>query len=200
MTPTVPLPILGMQAGFRRFSVAEYHRLTELGILTEDDNLELIEGYLVLKMARNPPDDGTLSRVLKRLLGLLPPGWDFRSQMALTLSESEPEPDLVIVRESPDGYLSRHPLGTEVGLVVEVSDSTLDGDRIDKGRIYARAGIPIYWIVNIPDRWVEVYEQPSGPTPMPAYAQRRDYLLPDSLPLVLDGNLIATILVGDLLG
>ena len=109
MTPTVALPLLGMQAGFRRFSVVEYHQLTELGILTEDDNLELIEGYLIHKIAHNPPHDGTLSRVLKRLLQLLPPGWDFRSQMALTLPDSEPEPDLVIVRESPDGYLSRHP-------------------------------------------------------------------------------------------
>jgi hypothetical protein len=59
---SIPLPLLGVMAGFRRFSVAEYHRLTELGILTEDDNLELLEGYLVLKMARNPPHDGTLHR------------------------------------------------------------------------------------------------------------------------------------------
>jgi len=200
MTPTVTLPLLGMQAGFRRFSVAEYHRLTEIGVLTEDDNLELLEGYLVLKMARNPPHDGTLSRALKRLSSLLPPGWDFRSQMAVTLPDSEPEPDLAIVRDSPDGYMSRHPLATEVGLVVEVADSTLAGDRIDKGRIYARAGIPTYWIVNIPDRQVEVYVGPSGPAATPAYAQRQDYRPGDAVPFILDGSLIATLTVQELLG
>ena len=149
---------------------------------------------------RNPPHDGTLSRVLKRLLRLLPPGWDFRSQMALTLSESEPEPDLAIVRESPDGYMSRHPLGTEAGLVIEVADSTLAGDRADKGRIYARASIPVYWIVNIPDQWIEVYEHPSGPCPTPTYAQRRDYHPSDAIPFVLDRNTIAALVVADLLG
>src|ERR1700722_1180240 len=93
------LPLLGTLAGFRRFSVPEYHRLTEIGILTEDDNVELIEGYIVLKMARNPPHDGTLHRVLKQLLKLLPAGWDVRIQSAITLSDSEPEPDLAVVRE-----------------------------------------------------------------------------------------------------
>jgi Uma2 family endonuclease len=120
--------------------------------------------------------------------------------MALTLPDSEPEPDLAIVRESPDDYLSRHPLPAEVGLVVEVSDSTLDGDRIDKGRIYARAGIAIYWIVNIPDQQVEVYTLPSGPAAVPAYGQRRDYRPGDQLPFVLDGGVIATLAVRDLLG
>src|SRR5204863_6593776 len=100
LTPqATPLPLLGVMAGFRRFSVAEYHRLTELGILTEDDNLELIEGYLVLKMSRNPPHDGTLHRALKRLTTVLPVGWDIRVQSAVTLIDSEPEPDLAIVRE-----------------------------------------------------------------------------------------------------
>src|SRR2546421_11780168 len=99
MTPTVALPLLGMQAGFRRFSVAEYHRLTELGILTENDNLELIEGYLVLKMARNPPHDGTLHQALEIIGPHLPAGWKVRIQSALTLPDSEPEPDLAVVRQ-----------------------------------------------------------------------------------------------------
>src|SRR5947207_11306032 len=106
---TANLPLLGTQAGFRRFSVDEYHRLTELGILTEDDNLELIEGYLVLKMARNPPHDGALHRTLKRLLKALPAGWDIRVQSAVTLTLSEPEPDLVVVRQAGDDSASRHP-------------------------------------------------------------------------------------------
>src|ERR671939_923995 len=115
MTPQATnLPLLGTMAGFRRFTVDEYHRLTELGILTEDDNLELIEGYLVLKMPRNPPHDGTIHRVLKRLVKLLPPGWDVRVQSAVTLVDSEPEPDLAVVREDPCGYLTRHPTAADI--------------------------------------------------------------------------------------
>src|SRR5437868_1719456 len=124
MTQAANLPLLGTLAGFRRFSVDEYHRLTELGILTEDDNLELIEGYLVLKMARNPPHDGTIHRALKRLARVLPTGWDVRIQSAITLAESEPEPDLAVVRDDPAGYTTRHPGAADVGLVIEVADST----------------------------------------------------------------------------
>lgn len=134
MTPTAPLPMLGTMAGFRRFSVAEYHRLTEVGILTEDDNLELIERYLILKMSRNPPHAGRLLRVLKPLSRVLPAGWDGRVQAASTLADSEPEPDLVSVRADANGYTTRHPGTGDVGLVIEVSATTLAGDRADKGR------------------------------------------------------------------
>jgi Uma2 family endonuclease len=186
-------------AGFRRFSVAEYHRLTELGILSEDDNLELLEGYLVLKMPRNPPHDGTVHRVLKRLIRVMPGGWDVRVQSAVTLPDSEPEPDLAVVRDDPDGYTHRHPGAADIGLVIEVSDSTLPGDRADKGRVYARAGIGRYWIVNLPDRQVEVYTGPSGPTATPAYAQRQDHRVGDSVTIELDGAVIASLPVQELL-
>jgi len=192
MTPQAAhLPLLGTIAGFRRFTVPEYHRLTEIGILTENDNVELIEGYLILKMARNPPHDGTIHRILKQLLKGLPPGWDVRVQSAITLTDSEPEPDLAVVREDPDGYLTRHPNAIDVGLVIEVADSTLAGDRADKGRIYARAGIPCYWIVNLPDQQIEVYTLPSGPTALPAYGQRQDFQAGAVVSLTLAGQSVA---------
>src|SRR5262249_42023536 len=161
MTPqTANLPLLGTMAGFRRFTVDEYHRLTELGILTEDDNLELIEGYLVLKMPRNPPHDGTIRCGTKLLAKILPAGWDLSVQCAITLPDSEPEPDFPIVRPPPDYYRPRPPTVADIGLVIEVADSTLAGDRADKGRIYARAGIECYWIINLVDRQIEVYTSP----------------------------------------
>src|SRR5438132_62975 len=104
-TQIAPLPIQGTMAGFRRFSVAEYHRLIQIGILTEDDNLELLEGYLVHKMSRNPPHDGTIQKVMKRLLRFHPAGWEVRVQSAITLPESEPEPDLAVVRGDENTYL-----------------------------------------------------------------------------------------------
>ncbi len=196
---TIPLPLLGTMAGFRRFSVAEYHRLTEIGVLTENDRLELIEGYLVLKMPHNPPHDGSIQLVDGVLAPHLPSGWCIRIQSAITLPESEPEPDLVIARGTRRSYLSRHPAPGDIGLVVEVADSTLLGDRADKGRIYARANLPCYWIVNVQDGQVEVYTSPSGPAAVPGYVQRQDFRPGDAAPFVLDGVTIASLPVRELL-
>src|SRR5262249_19731182 len=199
MTHTAHLPLQGLMAGFRRFSVAEYHRLIQVGILTEDDNLELLEGYLVHKMPRNPPHDATLQKLLMRLLRVLPLGWDLRIRSAITLSDSEPEPDSAVVLGNARTYTARHPGPADVGLVVEVADLILPGDRDDKGRIYARAGIVCYWIINLGDRQVEVYTSPSGPTASPTFAQRTDYRAGDQVPLVLDGTTVAQIAVQELL-
>ena len=186
-------------AGFRRFSVAEYHKLIEIGILTEDDNLELLDGYLVHKMSRNPPHDAALQLIQETLPRFLPAGWCLRMQSAITLSRSEPEPDAALVRGNARTYATHHPKPPDIGLVIEVSDSTLDGDRIDKGRLYAEAGIACYWIVNLVDRQIEVYTQPSGATATPAFAQRRDYRMGDDVSLALDGIVVANIPVRDLL-
>ncbi len=195
----VHLPLLGTMAGFRRFSVAEYHKLIDIGLLTEDDNLELIEGYLVLKMSRNPPHDSCIHLALRMLLRCLPPDWSVRVQSAITLSDSEPEPDLAVVRGDERTYAARHPAPADVGLLIEVADSTLLGDRADKGRIYARAGIAVYWIINLIDRQVEVYSSPSGSAVSAGYGQRTDYGAADQLPLVLDGTVVASTPVRDLL-
>ncbi len=200
MTTQAPhLPYQGMVAGFRRFNLNEYHRLIELGILTEDDNLELLDGYLVHKMSRNPPHDAAIQKGNKKWLRLLPPGWDLRVQSAITLTESEPEPDFAIVRGDESVYLNRHPSATDVGLVIEVSDSTLQGDRQDKGAIYARAGIECYWIVNLNDRQIEVYTSPSGPVPGPRFGQRVDCRGSDSVSLLLGGTTLVQVAVQDLL-
>jgi Uma2 family endonuclease len=198
-TPAAHLPYQGTVAGFRRFSVTEYHCLIALGILTEDDNLELLDGYLVHKMSRNPPHDAAIQKGTKTWLRLLPAGWDLRVQSAVTLADSEPEPDFAIVRGDETAYRTRPPGAGDVGLVVEVSDSTLAGDRDDKDRIYARAGIAGYWIVNLIDRQVEAYTAPSGPDPDPRFSQRADYRPGDSVPLVLGGTPLSPVAVHDLL-
>jgi Uma2 family endonuclease len=185
-------------AGFRRFSVPEYHRLIELGILTEDDNLELLEGYLVHKMSSNPPHDAAIQKGTRNWFRILPAGWDLRVQSAVTLSESEPEPDFAIVRGDEKTYLARHPTAADVGLVVEVSDSTLLGDRDDKGRIYARAGIACYWIVNLVDRQIEEYTAPSGPVAAPRFGQRVDHHPGDNVCFLL-GAMAIHVAVQDLL-
>lgn len=201
MTPTAEqtLPLRGLLAGFRRFSVREYHKLIEIGVLTEDDNLELIEGYLVLKMSRNPPHDSTLSRLTNYFYRSIQTPCGIRCQMAITLADSEPEPDLAIVQTADDNYESHHPTPSEIYLVIEVADSTLDSDRIDKARVYARAGIPTYWIVNLVDRRIEVHTGPSGPTTAPAYAGRTDFAIGTSAPVVFDGVEVAQLPVARVL-
>lgn len=188
-----------LQAGFKRFTVREYHRLIELGLLTEDDNLELLEGYLVHKMARNPPHDSTLFRLSKILFRIAPAIWQVRVQMATTLPESEPEPDVAVVRGDDSAFDLRHPGPADFGIVIEVSDSTLDTDRIDKARIYASASLPEYWIVNIVDRQVEVHLQPSGPSALPTYGSRQAFRPGQSVAFSLDGQWVADVPVSDLL-
>jgi Uma2 family endonuclease len=186
-------------AGLYRFSVAEYHKLIEIGVLTEDDDLELLDGYLVNKMPRNPPHDAAIQKIQRRLFRALPPDWDLRIQSAVTLSHSEPEPDLAVVRGDETHYLTNHPVPADIGLVIEVADSSLDSDRIDKGRIYAEDGIAYYWIVNLVNRQIEVYTLPSGATSTPAFGQRQDYRIGDDVALRLGTTVLGSIPVGDLL-
>ncbi len=195
----VPHPAL-VERGFFRLSVADYHDLGERGILTPDDRVELIEGYLVLKPMQNTPHATTVDRLTELfVLNLQNRPWRARFQLPVGIGTSEPEPDAAVVRGNARTFAQRHPQPTEIALVIEVSDSTLRGDREVKGPIYARAGIPIYWIVNLPDAMVEVYTLPSGPGDDPKYAGRRDFTAADDLPLTLDGQLVATIPVAELL-
>jgi Uma2 family endonuclease len=194
-----PPPRFKAYAAFRPFSVAEYQRLTEIGILTDEDKVELLDGHVVLKMPRNPPHDSRIQKLSRLLWGIIPPGWDLRVQLAVTLATSVPEPDVAVVRGDGEDYASRHPSTAEVGLVVEVADSSLDRDRADKGPIYADAGLPVYWIVNLVDHQVEVYTGPAGAGASAAYAHREDYRAGDTIPVTLDGAVVGQIAVADIL-
>src|SRR5439155_1905837 len=142
---------------------------------------------------------GTIDLINAALPGRITTGWLLRIQQTLVLSDSQPEPDFSIVRGAPRTYLTRHPGPADVGLVIEVADSSLLRDQRDKTRIYARAGISVYWIVNLVDQQVEVYTQPSGVTAVPAYGAFQNFQPGDAVPLVLDGATVAAIPAADLL-
>ena len=182
----------------RRFTVDEYHRMLHTGILTEDDPVELLEGWIVAKMTRNPAHDTALALVHAALSAALPAGWICRGQSAVTTNDSEPEPDVAVVRGPIRRYATSHPRPDDAALVVEVADSTLARDRTLKARLYARAAVPIYWIVNIPDRQIEVYTDPTGASAEPAYRQRRDFA-DGGVPLVIEGRVVADIPAAELL-
>jgi Uma2 family endonuclease len=172
----------------RRFTVEEYHQMIEAGVFAGDARFELLEGWIVLKMTRNPPHDVALGQAHDALRGLLPADWHIREQSAITTADSEPEPDLAVVRGGRRDYLGHHPGPRDLALVVEVADSTLAEDRKFKGRLYARAGVPIYWIINLVDVRIEVYTDPTGPDATPGYRQLQTSGPDDLVPLIIEGR------------
>ena len=182
-----------------RLRIEQYHAIIQAGILTDDDSVELLEGWLVFKMPKNPPHRATTRLVRTALENILPAGWYVDSQEPITLSNSEPEPDIVVVRGDTRQYLDRHPGAEDIALIIEVSDTTLERDRTVKKRIYARAGISIYWIVNLVEEQVEVYSQPLVEVEQPDYSQRLDFGRSAVIPIIIEGIEIGAIAVDALL-
>lgn len=141
-----------------RISVERYHAMIANGTLTEDDPVELIEGALVFKMPKNKPHVIAVRRLMTIAVKSVSDAWSVRIQDPITLTDSEPEPDLVIASKIAEEAAEAHPLAADVALVVEVADSTLAFDRGRKLRLYARSGIKTYWIVNLQDRVIEIYD------------------------------------------
>lgn len=133
--------------------------MIESGAFAEDDRLELIEGWVVRQTAKGPAHEYAVGQVDEALRSRIPEGWHVRNQAPITLASSEPEPDVTVVRGDRGGYRRHHPGADDVALVVEVSDTSLDTDRLE-GKTYANAGIAAYWIVNLAERCVEVYTHP----------------------------------------
>lgn len=135
--------------------------MTQAGILTEDDNVELLEGRISPKMTQNPYHSATVTLVCRSLNRRIPQeAYHLRVQMPITARDSSPEPDVAVVRGAEEDYLQTHPVGENLGLVVEVADNSLSRDRY-KGKIYAQAGVPHYWIVNLIEHTVEIYSNPT---------------------------------------
>jgi Uma2 family endonuclease len=139
----------------------EYDRLVAAGAFAPDSRIQLINGEIVEMTPQGAAHATALRCLQKSLESVFSSGYDVRTQLPLALvgdPMSEPEPDIAVVPGSIEDYRERHP-GTAV-LVVEVADSSLDYDRGCKLRMYARAGIPEYWILNLGDRILEVYRDP----------------------------------------
>ncbi len=153
----------------RRFTPEEYHRMAEIGLF-DGERVELIEGEIVRMSPIGPAHTVCTHNVFSCLQQLLGDVFFVRMQSPLSLGDSEPEPDVAVVPGKPGDYRDAHP-STAV-LVVEVAQSSLEYDRQVKGLLYARAGIPEYWLVNLEDRCVEVYRDPDAQI---GYRSRRIY-------------------------
>jgi Uma2 family endonuclease len=181
------------------FSQAQYQKMVEVGILGKDDKVELLEGYVVHRTMRDPAHNATLHIALHTLGRLLPASLEYRTLASVALPDSQPEPGVSVVRGPANTYMNRYPGPADVVLVVEVANRSLARDTVDKARIYARAGIPCYWVIDLVAGAVEVYTQPSGPTAVPAFARRVTVRPPGVICLVLDGTTIAQIAAAELL-
>lgn len=147
----------------RSWTVDEYHRMVETGILTASDAVELLDGQVIEMSPQEPPHAATTRRASRYLDRLLDGRADDRTQLPITLQpHSEPEPDIAIVRLDAKDYADRHPSVEDILLIIEISDTTLQKDRNQKALIYAKAGITDYWILDINKRQMFILRDSNG--------------------------------------
>jgi len=175
---------VAVQLSRRLFTVAEYHRMGEAGILAEDDRVELIEGEIVEMTpigSRHAACVDRLNRLFSRHAG---EGVIVRVQSPIRLGEhSEPQPDLALLHSRPDFYAGAHPGPQDVLLVVEVAETPAAYDRAVKVPLYARSGVPEVWLVDLAGARVEVYRRPAPQGYQEVQAVRRgEALAPLTLP------------------
>jgi Uma2 family endonuclease len=183
----------------RKLRRVEYERLVQSELLGPEDRIELLDGQMVVKEPQYSPHATGIRLAADALRSAFGTGFHVRAQAPVALDDaSEPEPDVSVVPGDPRDYRDEHP--ARPVLVVEVALTRVRFDRGRKGSLYARAGLPEYWIVNIPDGWLEVYREPM-PDPAAAFGWRYgsiDTLSPERrmAPLAAPS---APVLVADLL-
>ena len=152
-------PATAEPADLTRYTVERYFTLVEEGVLEPEDRVELLEGVVVSMSPRNPRHDTVIALVAEALAVAVSQRAAIRVQSSVIIGRySAPEPDVAVVSGKTRDYMTAHP--STALLIVEVADSTLPQDRLTKSRLYAAAGVPEYWIVNLRDGCVEVWREP----------------------------------------
>jgi Uma2 family endonuclease len=201
MSTLAPMPIqpaapIRIPWPLYRMTLEKYESLIASGFFAKQDDVHLINGYLVTRMAESPLHGAVLEAVRIAIGAILVAAWHTRSQSGLRIPAqvSIPRPDLAVVRGDWRDYSERYPEPSDTALVAEVSISSLDEDRA-MAEIYGKAGIPVYWIVNVDDGQVEVYSKP-GPS---GYRSHQVLAPGHVLSVVIDGVEIGEIPVVDIL-
>ena len=145
------------------FTVADYYRMADAGLFHETPRVELIQGQIIDMSPIGFPHFGMVNRLTRLLVPLVGARGLVSVQNPVRLdSGSEPQPDIAILKPRTDDYETGTPGPDDVLLLIEVADTSLDFDRNVKAPLYAQSGIAEYWIVNLPDRLIEVHREPSG--------------------------------------
>jgi Uma2 family endonuclease len=178
------LPSAEIVDSLYRMTVDQYERLVQTGVLGGQP-IELIDGLLVRKLGKNPPHVIACEALRDALLPLMPQGWRLAIEAPVRIPEfDEPAPDLAIVQGTRDQYKDHRPGPSDIGIVIEVADTTLDRDRGEKQLVYARGGVPVYWIVNLVDGQLEIYTGASAT----GYRDRRVLACNEQVPVTIGGR------------
>jgi Uma2 family endonuclease len=144
-----------------RFSVEDYYRLEQAGVLERGVRVELLEGLIQDMSPIGPLHGGMLNRLARFFVLAARGRWIVSLQNPVRLDRfSEPQPDLTLLKPAPDDYTSHHPTSADVFLLIELADSSLEYDRGQKLPVYARSGIPEVWIVNLQMSEIEIAREP----------------------------------------
>lgn len=181
----------------KRFTVEEYDQMIRDGTI-DGEPLELLDGWIVEKMPKNAPHDSAISRLNKRLNRLLGDEFLVRIQSSAVVDTSMPEPDVAVVFGPDDEFDNRRPNPSDLLLVIEVAESSLVRDRGFKARLYGRNKIPVYWIVNLKDRVVEVHSLPRNGKNA-GYRNIAIYRPGDAVPVVIGKKTVGSIPVSEIL-
>ena len=169
---------MSVQISKRLLTVSEYHKMAEAGILTEDDRVELIHGEIIKMSPIGSWHSSHVKRINKLLNKFLGDRAIVSVQDPVAINDySEPEPDIAILRYRADFYEENHPRPKDVFLIIEVADSSIDYDQDTKLKLYANAGIPEFWIVNLEDEQIEIYKTPAQDTYLFQEKIKRDGLI-----------------------
>ncbi len=145
-----------------RFTVHDYHRMAEAGILGEDDRVELIEGEIIEMSPIGSRHAGCVNRLTRLLVRGVGNRAVIGAQNPVRVSDlSEPQPDIAVLEPRADDYAGRHPEPADVLLLIEVADTSLAADRDVKAPLYAVSGIAEYWIVDLENGAVDVFRDPT---------------------------------------
>jgi Uma2 family endonuclease len=147
------------------FTVYDYHKMADAGILREGERVELIRGEIIRMSPIHPPHNGTIHRANRSLVRIVGDNAIVGVQGSIRLDEyDEPQPDLYLLRPKDDFYASAHAGPADILLIIEIADSSLDYDRTTRLQLYAEAGIPEYWISDLQKECVMAYSEPAGNT------------------------------------
>jgi Uma2 family endonuclease len=172
-----------------RLTVRQFERMIDSGILSDSDHVELIGGLLVDKMTKNDPHDFTVGALGEALHRIVAPDCVVREEKSIVVGRySRPEPDVAVARGPRERYRSAAPKPPDLPLLIEVADSSYPQDRGSKWSRYAAARVPVYWIVNLLERRIEVYSKPSGRGNTAAYQVTETFGPTDEVPVILDGR------------
>lgn len=177
-----------------RFSIDQFVRLIETGVLSANDHVELIEGVVCTMSPIGSAHEVCTNLTAAALRKRLPSGWHERIQQTVNLADSAVQPDIVIVRGAIREYVHAAPTPEAIGLIVEVADSSLLFDLGKKLRLYAQAGIQEYWVVNLIDRRVDVFGGASKD-----YSAGQTFAGDGRVPFTLGGQSCGEIAVAEIL-